>query len=87
MQKCSNYNITSIINRFDQSISVSNTINSTSGIEYIYNDFDWFFNTLENLLAHKKTLARRRVRVENIKDKNNSVKFICNSLLVESLLV
>jgi len=39
-------------------------------------DFDLFSNTLEDLLAHEETQLRKRVRVENIENENDSVKIV-----------
>ena len=39
-------------------------------------DFDLFLNTLEDLLAHEETQLRKRVRVENIENENDSVKIV-----------
>ena len=40
------------------------------------NNFDPFSNTFEDLLAHKETQSRKRVRVEDIEDENDPVKIV-----------
>jgi len=39
-------------------------------------NFDPFSNILEDLLAHEQTQSRKRVRVEDIEDEDDSVKII-----------
>jgi len=75
--KCLNYNIPS--NRSNPSILAINT-NSAGGIEHVLlegdDDFDPFSNILEDLLAHEETQPRKRVRVEDIEDEADPVKFV-----------
>jgi len=40
------------------------------------NDFNPFLNTLEDLLAYKKTWPSKRVRIKDSEDKNDPVKFV-----------
>ena len=40
------------------------------------NDFDPFLNTLEDLLAHEETQSRKRVKVKDIEDEDDSVKIV-----------
>ena len=76
--KCPNYNIAG--NRSNPSILVDNTTNPSGSIEHCLlendDDFDPFSNTLEDLLAHEETQSRKRVRVEDIENKDDSVKIV-----------
>ena len=76
--KYPNYNIAG--NRSNPSIPVANTTNPSDGIEPVLleddDDFDPFSNTFEDLLAHEETQSRKRVRVEDIEDKDDPVKIV-----------
>ena len=76
--KCSNYNIAG--NKSNPSIPVAITTNPSGHIEHVLlkddNNFDPFPNTLEDLLAHEETQSRKRVKVKDIEDEDDSVKIV-----------
>ena len=76
--KYPNYNIAS--NRSNPSIPVTNTTISSGCIEHVLlkddNDFDPFLNTLEDFLANEKSQSKKRARVKDIEDKDDSVKIV-----------
>ena len=82
--KCFNYNVTRGTNRANANNLAVNTTTTTGGsIELVLleddNNFDLFSNTLEDLFAHEETQLRKRVRVEDIEDKDDQVKFVNTS--------
>ena len=87
--KCPNYNVAG--NKSNPSIPVANTTNPSSGIEHVLleddDDFDPFSNTLEDLLAHEETQSRKRVRVEDIEDEDDLVKFVRIAISVPNPII
>jgi len=73
--KCPNYSRTNFEN-----LSTTSITNIKPVTEHILleddDNFDMFTNTLENLFAHEETQPRKRVRVEDIEDEDDPVRFI-----------
>jgi len=75
--KCSNYNIAE--NRSNPSLLVANNTNPSGDIDHILlednDEFDLFSNTLD-LFAHEETWSKKRVKIEDIEDEDDPVKFV-----------